>query len=83
MDTRLVRPTLTALAATVALSASIASAGPTLVLEHVTTPLGEHLAIGFEARALCLRIVADPDGSTVWIAPPRGCQSAACRSIFA
>jgi hypothetical protein len=47
----------------------------------VTTPgFGERLAVGFEARALCLRIVAESVGDSVRIAPPRGCRSVACRS---
>lgn len=84
MDTRFIRRALTAVAATLAASASIASAGPMLIVEGVSTPgLGERLAVGFEARALCLRIVAESVGNTVRIAPPRGCQSAPCRRIFA
>jgi hypothetical protein len=84
MDTRFIRRTLTPLAATLAASASIASAGPTLIVERVTTPeTGERLAVGFEARAFCLRIVAESVGNTVRIAPPRGCRSVGCRSSHA
>jgi hypothetical protein len=81
MDTRFSRRPLTAIAATLAACASIASAGPTLIVERVTTPgFGERLAVGFEARALCLRIVAESVGDDVRFAPPRGCRSVACRS---
>ncbi len=78
MDTRQIRRTITALAATLAASASIASAGPNVIVERVSTPdLGERLAVGFEARALCVRIVAEAIGDTVRIQSPRGCTT--CR----
>lgn len=84
MDTPSIRRTLTAVAATLAVSASIAGAGPTLVVESESTPgSGERLAVGFEARAFCLRIVAETVGNTVRIAPPRVCRHAACRRILA
>ena len=84
MDTRSIRRTLTALAATLAASASIAGAGPTLIVERATTPeFGEHLAVGFEARALCVRIVAESVGNTIRITPPPGCGSTFCRRIAA
>jgi hypothetical protein len=79
MDTPSIRRTLTAIAATLAVAASIAGIGPTLIVERVATPdAGERLAVGFEARAFCLRIVAVLVGDTVRIAPPRGCRYAAC-----
>lgn len=84
MDTRFARPTLSALAALLAVAATIAGVDPTLVVERGTTPgRGERLAVGFEARALCLRIVAESVGNTVWIAPQQGCRSVGCRRVHA
>jgi hypothetical protein len=84
MDTRFARRTLTALAAALAASASIAGAGLTLVVERTTTPgLDERLAVGFESRAFCLGIVAESVGDTVRIASPRGCRPASCRRLRA
>ncbi len=84
MDTRFARRPLTTLLATLAASASIAGAGPTLIVEGVATPgHGDRIAVGFEARTLCLRIVAESVGNTVRIAPPHGCRSSACPRVHA
>jgi hypothetical protein len=79
MDTRYIRRTLTTLAASFALTVSIASAGPVLVVEHVQTPGAERLAIGFEARRLCLRVIAEATLGTLEIRGPRSC--AMCRAV--
>jgi hypothetical protein len=79
MDPRYTRRILTTLAASLALAVSIASAGPVLVVERVVTPDTERLAVGFEARKLCLRVVAEATLGTLEIRGPRGC--ALCRAV--
>ncbi len=79
MDKRYIHRTLTILTASLALAMSIASAGPVLVVERVLTPDAERLAVGFEARALCLRVVAEATLGTLEIRGPRGC--AMCRAV--
>lgn len=77
MDTRHIRHSLTTLAASLLAAASIASAGPTLIVERVVSADADGFALGFEARALCLRVVAATTGAGLRIEAPFGC--VACR----
>jgi hypothetical protein len=79
MDTRIINRTLTTLFATFGAAVSIAGAGPTVVIDPVSTPGAERLAVGIEVRAFCLRVVAEATLGTLEVNAPRGC--AVCRQV--